>query len=416
MDASKPIRLAYLVSQYPTSTHTFVLREIRGLRSLGFDIDVISIRRPDRDPASLAPEELEEWKRTRFVLGAAAGAVIGAHLRTMLRHPLGWLRGLMQAMRMSGPDARRILPHLFYFAEAVVAGSMIESRGIAHLHTHFSSTVALLASRIFPITWSATIHGSAEFEDVAGFRLAEKVARSRFIVAISHFGASQLMWASGSEHWSKIHVARLGVDPAVFTPVTRSPEPRPFRVVCVGSLVPVKAHRLLLEAVEQVIAECGPGIVLTLVGNGPERGPLERTVEAKGLHDAVVFAGSCNQDRVIEYYNSSDAFAMASFAEGIPVVLMEAMATGLPCVAPWITGIPELIRHGVDGLLVTPASAGALAQALVRLMRDAPLRERLGRSARERVLADYNLGNNIPKLSDIFHIYLGVSEPGRPDR
>ncbi len=406
MNASQRVRLAYLVSQYPTSTHTFVLREIRGLRALGFDIEVISIRRPDRDRTALRPEELEEWKLTRSVLGAGAGAIFGRHGWAILRHPLGWFRGLVQAIRMAGPDARRLLPHLFYFAEAVVAGSMIESRGLSHVHTHFSSTVALLVSCIFPITWSATIHGSAEFEDIAGFRLAEKVARAKFIIAISQFGASQLMWASGPEHWGKIHVARLGVDPAVFKPLTRSADPRPFRVVSVGSLVPVKAHRLLIEAVEQVIRECGPGIVLTLVGDGRERDSLERIVRAKGLDEAVLFAGSCNQDRVIEFYNSSDAFAMASFAEGIPVVLMEAMATGLPSVAPRITGIPELIRDEIDGLLVTPASAGGLAQALVRLIRDAALRERLGRSARERVVADYNLERNIPKLSDIFRRYL----------
>jgi len=149
-------------------------------------------------------------------------------------------------------------------------------------------------------------------------------------------------------------------------------------------------------------------ICLRFVGDGPDRSSLEADVAARGLGAAVVFEGAVNQDRIRALYAQADAFALASFAEGIPVVLMEAMAMEIPCVTTWITGIPELIRNGVDGLLVPPSDDAALAQALAVLMDDAAVRRRLGAAGRTRVLEAYNLSRNTERLAAIFRRRLGA--------
>jgi glycosyltransferase involved in cell wall biosynthesis len=175
----------------------------------------------------------------------------------------------------------------------------------------------------------------------------------------------------------------------------------------VGRLAAAKAHHVLIAAVGRLVAK-GRNVGLTIVGDGPERRSLEQAIAENNLGEVVHLAGSCNHDRVIEYYRQTDAFALASFAEGVPVVLMEAMTMEIPCVATWITGIPELIRNETDGLLVPPADPEALSEALERLMDDAALCARLGKSARERILERYDLRRNSARLGEMFRRYTAL--------
>jgi len=403
-------RWGYVVSQYPATNHTFILREIRTLRRLGFNIDVVSIRSPDRPLDTLSQDEAEEAALTYSVLANGWLRILGINLATLLKRPIGYLRGLLYALQLMEWDLRRVLPFAAYFAEAVVAGSYLMSRGVRHAHTHFASTVTLLMARVFPIGFSATFHGPDEFNDVVGFHMAAKVEKARWISTISHFAASQTMKASLPVYWNKIHPLPLGVDPGAFAPrhaAVKTPTPGTFNVLCVGRLASAKAQHILIEAIGRIVALGRSGIKLTLVGAGPERASLEETVARRNLMPYVDFAGACNHDRVIEFYAQTDVFAMASFAEGIPVVLMEAMAMEIPCVATWITGIPELIRGEVDGLLVPPADPDALAAAILRLMDDPALGARLGKSARQKVLAEYNLSRNTERLAEVFRNPIG---------
>lgn len=389
------------MSQYPATNHTFILREIRTLRELGFDIEVVSIRPPDRPVAALSRDEAEEAALTYSVLAQGWMRVLTINLGVLLKRPLAYLGALLYAFRLAAWDLRKIPPYFAYFAEAVVVGSYLVKRGVRHTHTHFASTVTLLMTRVFPISFSATFHGPDEFNDVLGFHMAAKVEAARWIATISRFAASQTMKASLPRYWSKIHAVPLGVDPAVFTPRRVSKKNATFQVLCVGRLAPAKAQHILIEAIGRIVGMGRTAIKLTLVGAGPEREALEQTVADRGLVSYVEFAGACNHDRVLEFYSWTDVFAMASFAEGIPVVLMEAMAMEIPCVATWITGIPELIQGEVDGLLVPPADPDALAAAIVRLM-DAPeLGVRLGKSARQKVLAEYDLRSNTERLAEV---------------
>jgi colanic acid/amylovoran biosynthesis glycosyltransferase len=395
------MRLAYLLSQYPTITHTYLLREVRALRSLGLEIHVISVRRADRPPEELSPEELIEWRQTFTVLGEGFGAVLLAHAETILHHPMGYMAGMWEAIRLSGSHLRKLISNVVYFGESVVAGHHMVKLGLRHLHSHYSSTLGMLIARTFPLTFSATIHGSAEFNDVIGFHMAEKLAAAQFVCVISSYGRSQVMKATDPECWSKIELAPLGVDCNLFFARPHRAHPEPFEIISVGSLEPAKGVPILIAAIHRLVRQ-GRSVRLRLVGDGSLKHQLERNIAAFGLQNHVRLEGSCSNERVKEIYKETDLFALASFSEGIPVVLMEAMAMEIPCVATWITGIPELIRHGIDGWLVPPGDEEQLADVIARLMDDAELRKRLGESARVRVQEKFELSKNVSKLADIY--------------
>ena len=398
-------RMGYLVSQYPTVGHTFILREIRGLRSQGFDVLVISVRPADRAPQHLAPEEREEQTRTRVIRTTNPLRRAAIHARVFAERPWPYLRGLAGALRMAGWSPRRLAAHLRYFGEAVVAGRWFQRAGHTHVHSHFSSTVAVLARQVFGFDLSLTLHGSDEFIDPAGFRLAEKVAAASLVRVISQFGRSQVMRFSDPKDWHKIVVLPLGVDPAMFSPAPFRAAPEVFEIAFVGQLAPVKGCFILLEAVERLVRG-GRKLRLRFAGGGPLRGALSAEIEKRGLSAQVRLEGPLNPPAVVALYRQTDIFALASFAEGVPVVLMEAMAMQIPCVATRITGIPELIRDGLDGLLVTASSAEEMAAAIARLMDDSDLRQRLGESARRQVMERYDLNRNTAAQAEVFRRYL----------
>ena len=403
------MKLGYLVSQYPALSHTFVLREVRALRSCGIEVCVVSVRRCDRSTAKLSTDEAEEAMQTFSVLGAGYLHAIIANLCILCRHPLGYLRGLLFAWSLSRGTPRLVLMYTFYFLEAVVAGNYFERQQVRNIHTHFSSTVLLILARIFCVRYSLTVHGSGEFVDVIGFHLAEKVAGATFVATVAQYGMSQVLNASEAAHWHKVVVLPLGVDVDAYRPKSspRRAPGEPFRLLSVGRLSAPKGYPILIEAVA-LLRGRGRNVRLTLVGEGPLRTALEGQIAVRGLGDLIYLAGACNHDRVVSFYDSSDAFVLSSFLEGVPVVLMEAMAMELPCVATWITGIPEIIETDVEGLLVPPASASAIADAVTRLMEDPEGARRLGIAARRKVLAKYHLGRNVERLAQEFRARLAT--------
>jgi len=404
--------LAYLVSRYPAISHTFILREIVELRRLGFRIDAASINSPDRPAEQLAEEEKPEAEHTWYVKAQGLTGAVSGLISTLLRHPAGFWKGLWFALRLGGTDLKRVALCFFYFVEAAMVGNWMESRGLRHLHVHFAtpaSTVGLIVTRIYPFTYSITVHGPDEFYDVPGFYLPQKIASARLLCTIGLYARSQLMRLSPAADWAKMEITPLGVDPQLFSPRPFEPVFDVFEVLCVGRLVPAKGQRVLLQAIGKLVAG-GRRVRLRLIGDGPDRTALEAAAKEAGLGEAVIFEGSVNQDRIRAFYRGAHLFALASFAEGIPVVLMEAMAMEIPCVTTWITGHPELIRDGVDGLLVAPSDDHGLAAAIARLMDDASLRQRLGEAGRKRVIDKYNLTRNVAGLAQVFRKHLAPGE------
>ena len=410
MSISPSLRIGYLISRYPAISHTFILREVLALRERGMVIETASINAPDRSPERLTAQERLEAERTFYVKRAGPMAASLALLGRLLRTPLRFCRAVVFAARLAGLDLRQLAYCGFYLVEAALLADWMRSRALTHLHVHFATpaaTVALLLHRLAPVTFSLTVHGPDEFYDVPGYYLSQKVADAAFVCAIGLYARSQLMKLGPAALWHKVEVTPLGVDGALFAPRSTRRSEQPFEILCVGRLVPAKGQHILLSAVSQ-LRDDQRHFLLRLVGDGPDRAALQQQVQSLDLSNYVRFEGAVNQDDIRVFYESADVFALASFAEGIPVVLMEAMSMEIPCIATWITGIPELIRHEVDGLLVGPSDAAGLADALTSLMDDEGLRISLGRAGRRRVLDRYSLGTNIGTLAGVFERRLGA--------
>jgi len=396
--------IAYLVSRYPTLSMIFVLREVLALRALGLRIETASINPPDRPPEELTPQERDEATRTYCVKCHGLAGATAAHAKTLLGNFAGYLRGLALAFRLAGLDLRRLFLNLAYFTEGLMVGQWMQRNGLRHLHVHLASqaaSVGLFTQRVFRVGYSLTVHGPDEFLDVRGQYLTQKIASAGFIVCISSYTRSQLMNLSPCANWEKLIVVRLGVDPAHFSP---QPNPTPrdvFEILCVGRLTPAKGQHVLIDAVERLTQQ-GRRLRLRLAGNGPDDASLRECAARLANPESIVFEGAVNQDRIRDLYANADVFCLPSFAEGLPVVLMEAMAMQLPCVSTTIAGIPELIRDNIDGLLVAPGDPKTLAEALTRLMDDADLRNRLALSGRARVLEQYDLSRNVDALAAVF--------------
>lgn len=403
MNTASP-KLAYLISQYPAISHTFILREVLTLRQRGFDIRVASVNPPDRPPDRLTDAEHREADQTWYLKPQGVRGALGALLTTFMRRPIAVLRGLKQALRLGGTDAKRILFYLAYWGEAIMIGAWMQKEGASHLHVHFATpaaAVGLLTKTMFPIGFSFTVHGPDELYDAPGYRLTEKIAGADFVLCISHYARSQMMKLSPLEHWEKFEISRLGVDTERFALRGAKPRGDTFELVCVGRLVAAKGQHVLLNTLAALRAE-GRRVHLTLVGQGPDMESLKAQTARLGLDEAVTLTGAVNQDGILAHYHQADAFILPSFAEGLPVVLMEAMAVGLPCVTTHITGVPEMIRDGIEGLLVAPSDMEGLTRAIARLMDENDLSRRLTENGRLRIVSEYSLACSIERLGDIF--------------
>jgi glycosyltransferase involved in cell wall biosynthesis len=370
-------------------------REVRELRKY-FDVYTASVRAPDRPTEELSDEEKDEVARTYFVKPQGMAGALQAHARTIASRPAAYFGGLLYALRL-----RCTFRYFGYFTQALMVGQWMVRQRIPHLHVHYSSTVGLLLKQVFPVGLSISFHGPDEFNDPVSFHLREKVHACDFVRAISQYARSQLMKSSDNADWEKIEVVYMGVDPSAFSPRQYREDPKPLELICVGRLAPVKAQHILVAAVERLV-RAGKHVRLHIVGGGPDRQSLEAWVGALKITEHVVFHGFLTQEKLDALYRRTDIFALASFAEGVPGVLMEAMSMEIPCVATWITGVPELIRNGVDGLLVAPSDVEALAEAVGQLAGDSQLRRRIGSAGRARIVDRFQLEKNAAQLAEIF--------------
>ena len=393
-------RLAYLTGEYPRASDTFIQREVAALRALGHEVLTCSIRTTGAEHL-VGPEQRSEHARTFKVLEACRAPlrVLRAHGRWLAR-PARYGRALRLAWTTAPKGVKGRLYNLIYFLEAGVLAAHLAEQGVEHLHNHIakaSCTVAMLASALSGIPYSFTIHGPDIFFEPQHWRIDEKAARAEFVACISAFCRSQLMCFADAAHWPKLRVVHCGIDPARYAAAAGHDPVLLF----VGRLAGVKGVPLLLEALA-ALAPAHPALRLRLIGDGPDRAALEARAIRLGLADRVEFLGYRSQSEVADALAGAQIFVLPSFAEGVPVVLMEAMAAGLPVITTQIAGIPELVDSGISGLLVPPGEAAPLARALDTLLTDPARRHAMGQAGRARVSADFNIATEAAKLSQLF--------------
>ena len=396
------MKVAYFINQYPKVSHTFIRREIQALERQGISVQRIALRGWDAELVDAADHA--ERQQTRYVLQDGVRGLVGALARTALTRPLRLARAAACAVRLSRQSERSLLHHLVYVTEACRVVQWAAATGTPHLHAHFgtnSAEVALLARLLGGPTYSFTVHGPEEFDKPQSIHLREKIAHSAFVVAISSFCRSQLYRWVPPGQWDKIQVVRCGIESAFHQGVSAACNPV-RQLVCVGRLSEQKGHLLLVEAA-QILAVRGESFSLVLAGDGELRAPLEADIARLGLAQCVTITGWIDSAEVRRLILASRALVVSSFAEGLPVVVMEAMALRRPVIGTWIAGIPELVEEGRNGWLCPAGDACALADAMQRCLQadDAEL-VRMGAHAHAAVLARHDVDQEAARLGALF--------------
>lgn len=393
-----PRRIGYLTSQYPAPSHTFIRREVTALRAIGAQITTYSIRRPAAGEVQ-TPQDAAALSETAFVLPFSV-ALVSAQISALFTRPLAYAATLRLAMRHRAPGARAALWALFHFLEAILLAAWLRRDNIQHLHNHFANsgaTVGLLASRFAGIGWSLTLHGISETDYPAGLLLPEKVRHAEFVCCVSHFGKAQAMRITPPTQWDKFTIARCGIDLAALPAKPDKASVSGGTIVCVGRLSPEKAQAGLLQVFGSLAAR-HPDWRLLLVGDGPDREALAATCTSLGLADRVTFAGRLGEQDTLAAIAGADMLVVPSFMEGLPVVLMEAMALGVPVVSSCVAGVPELVTDGVSGLLFPASDFCALEAAIERLITNPATGEAMTKAARQRILDEFTIEKAVRPL------------------
>ena len=398
-----PPRIAYVLNRYPTISHVFIRREIKALERQGFEVQRIALR--GWDIPVVDQEDEDERRRTRYVLQRGLAPLLWALVRTLLVSPGRLASALFLALRM-GWRAERSLPyHLVYVAEACRMLPWLRAFGATHIHAHFgtnSAEVAMLAHVLGGPPYSFTVHGPTEFDRPQFLGIAEKVARAAFVVAISSYGRSQLYRWIRHADWPKIKVIHCGIDDAFHEAVAPAPPSSAPKFVTVGRLTAAKGHLLLLEAAS-CLAKRGVRFELVFVGDGEMRAEIEASVARHDLGAHVRVAGAIGTEQLREELLSARGLVLASFAEGLPMVIMEAMALRRPVLTTYVAGIPELVRPGENGWLFPAGSVAELAAAMEDcLARPAEELRAMGEAGRARVLARHSVEVQAARLAESF--------------
>ncbi|MFJ7565412.1 glycosyltransferase family 4 protein [Herminiimonas sp. NPDC097707] len=396
------LRIAYLINQYPKVSHSFIRREILALERQGLVINRFALRGWEGDLVDA--EDFVERERTRYILQRGVLGLLLSVLQIKLTSPIRYIKALALAFRMSRRADRPLPYHLIYLAEACRLALWLKRDGVTHLHVHFgtnSAEVAMLASELSGIPYSLMIHGSEEFDKPEFIGLPEKLRRATFVAAITSFCRSQLYRSLPYAQWDKVHVVHCGLEPAFYNNVYMSLPARP-RFICVGRLCEQKGQLILIEAAA-MLARKGIAFELVLAGDGEMRKEIEALIAKCNLESHVRITGWISSDQVKQEILDARAMVMASFAEGLPVVIMEAMSLQRPILSTWITGVPELVIDGENGWLYPPGSVEELSLAMERCLTSSiEDLSRMGRLARARVLERHDIDHEADKLHALF--------------
>lgn len=387
-------RIAYLVSDYHASSHTFVRREVAALRERGLEVALFSVK--------AGPADRED--HVESLLGRALLDYPTALLWALFSRPRELLSAWTLSLRHHAPGLKAFIWSQFHFIEALVLARLLSRTRATRLHCHFANsgaTVGMIAARLLRLPWSLTLHGISETDYPAGLLLPEKIRQADLVVCASFFMRAQAMRVVEPRHWGKMQIVRCGVDFRALPPVAQEPPGGCMKIVFVGRISAEKGHFGLLVALSG-LAEEGEDFHLTAVGDGPAMQQTRARVSELGLDARVSFTGALNEADAMAQIAVADVFVLPSLMEGLPVVLVEAMSQGKAVVASRVAGIPELVEEGVNGLLFTPSDWSELQSRLRQALRDPPLRARLGRAGRNTVAARFRIEDAAERLEQLF--------------
>lgn len=405
------MKIAYFINQYPMVSHAFIRREIMALEDMGISIQRYALTSDHQQ--LIDKDDIREHQQTRFLFAGGKFRLLLAAFTMFGQRPIRFIKALAKACHLSQNSERGLIRHLAYFVEACQVAHWCRTDKIDHIHAHFgtnSTMVVMLAYCLGGPSYSFTVHGPEEFDKPQFIALNEKIAQSTFVVAISYYGRAQLWRWIDISLWPKVKVVHCGLAATSFN---SSDELKPFenQILCVGRLCEQKGQLLLLQAIAK-LRDQGLSVSLILAGDGPMRRDLEALIKHYDLQQQVTITGWIDNAQVQQLLKQSQLMVLPSFAEGLPVVIMEAMAAGCPVISTYIAGIPELIKSGVNGFLVHAGDVQALAQAIKQCL-TMPAAERLSliEKARSSVEAQHHIQVESAKLAG--HFKLAVQQhPG----
>jgi len=396
--------IAYLTSLYPAASHTFILREVQRLRQLGFQVETCSIRRPSPQHL-IGAEEQAHAEQTFYVLNACQNPVVVflAFISALCR-PAALLAMVGLASKTAAPGMKGTFKQLAYVVEALVLARHLNRQNITHIHSHFagsSATVAMLASKLCRIPFSYTLHGPADLYEPEKWHLREKTKQAQFVACISYFARSQAMYFSDPQDWQKIFIIHCGVVPERYASkaLTTQRTAEDVQLLFVGRLSPVKGVRLLIEAFQRAQAQM-PELKLVVVGDGPERQKLEALAASETMN--VRFTGYQSQDAVADHLMQSDILVLPSFAEGLPVVLMEALVSQTPVICSQVAGVGELVEHGVSGFIVPASDVESLTKRILELTQNVEQRIAMGKAGQQTVIEQFDIDIEAARIGQLF--------------
>jgi glycosyltransferase involved in cell wall biosynthesis len=403
-----PLTLGYLTSVYARASDTFIRNEVLELRRRGHVVRTYSIREPDHE--QLVSEEIRcERETTLYILPRHASGALFAALRLFVTRPVRTLAALALGWRTSAKGVRARIWQLAYFLEACFLATRLRADRVQHLHVHLEeqpATVGMLASALSGVPFSMAVHGPYIFRAPVPWALGEKVARAAFTTCISEFTRSQCMLYAPLAAWPKLSIVRCAPHPS-FLHSEPTPCPAERRLVWVGRVCEEKGVPVLIEAAAK-LARAGLEFELELIGDGPLLPEIRARIAREGLERRVRTLGWAGSDAVRARVNAARALVQPSFAEGLPVVIMEALALGRPVISTFVAGIPELVETGVDGWLVPAGSVEALTAAMRAAIEASTAElERLGRAGRARVLERHHVRTEVDKLQQLFEESVG---------